>query len=177
MLIIISNCAICSHGLVIRSLILDNSFSWIAIRSLKLDNPFSRIAIRSLELDNLFSWIAICSPKLDNPFSQIAIQSERMDCLNRGNEMCNSRERLATLENGLLIRGNQLQFERTDCLIRGNQLQCERTSCPILGNKLLIRENKLRNSIYRKVRCITRDNVQHAPPKVEEKTWKKPQVH
>ena len=30
---------------------------------------------------------------------------------------------------------------------------------------------------YRKVRCITRDNVQDAPPKVEEKTWKKPQVH
>ena len=25
---------------------------------------------------------------------------------------------------------------------------------------------------YRKVRCITRDNVQDATPKVEEKTWK-----
>ena len=42
-----------SHGLVIRSLELDNSFSRIAIRSLELDNPFYRIAIRSLELDNL----------------------------------------------------------------------------------------------------------------------------
>ena len=33
------------------------------------------------------------------------------------------------------------------------------------------------HNVYRKVWCITRDNVQHAPPKVEEKTWKKPQVH
>ena len=30
---------------------------------------------------------------------------------------------------------------------------------------------------YRKVRCIARDNVQDAPPKVDEKTRKKPQVH
>ena len=30
---------------------------------------------------------------------------------------------------------------------------------------------------YRKVRCITRNNVQDASPKVEGKTWKKPQVH
>ena len=56
-LIVISNCAIRSHGLLIRShgvvihsLELDNSFSRIAIRSLELDNPFSRIAIRSLEV-------------------------------------------------------------------------------------------------------------------------------
>ena len=44
------DCAILSHGLVIRSLELDNSFSRIEIRSLELDNPFSRIAIRFFEL-------------------------------------------------------------------------------------------------------------------------------
>ena len=31
--------------------------------------------------------------------------------------------------------------------------------------------------MYRKVWCITPDNVQDALPKVEEKTWEKPQVH
>ena len=54
--IVISNCAIRSnrlvirsYGLVIRSLELENSFYRIAIRSIELDNPFSRIAIRSLK--------------------------------------------------------------------------------------------------------------------------------
>ena len=42
-----------------------------------------------------------------------------------------------------VIRGNDLQLERTDCLIRGNELQSERTSCPIRGNELLIRGNEL----------------------------------
>ena len=51
-MIVIWSCAIRSHGLVIRSLELDNSFSRIAIRSLELDNPFFRIATRSLELDS-----------------------------------------------------------------------------------------------------------------------------
>ena len=60
-LIVISNCAIRSHGLVIRSFELDNSFSRIAIRSLKSDNSFSRIAIRSLDFNNPLSRIAIRS--------------------------------------------------------------------------------------------------------------------
>ena len=42
-----------------------------------------------------------------------------------------------------VIRGNELQYERTDCLIRGNELQFERTGCPIRGNELLIRWNEL----------------------------------
>ena len=54
-----SNCPICSHGLVIRSLDLDTSFFLIAIRFLEFNNSFSRIAIRSLELDNSLSRIAI----------------------------------------------------------------------------------------------------------------------
>ena len=44
-----------------------------------------------------------------------------------------SRDRLATRDNG--------------CLIRGNELQSVRTNCPIRGNELLIRENGLHNSI------------------------------
>ena len=55
-LIVISNFAICSQGLVIRSheLVicfreLDNPFFWIAVRSLDLHNSFPRIAIRSLD--------------------------------------------------------------------------------------------------------------------------------
>ena len=60
--------------------------------------------------------------------------------------MCNSRERLATRENGLSNsrEGLDLQSERTDCLIRGNGLQSERTSCPIRLNELLIRECTIR---------------------------------
>ena len=42
--IVISNCAIRSHGLVIR-------YHGLVIRSVELDNSFSRIAIRSFELD------------------------------------------------------------------------------------------------------------------------------
>ena len=61
---VISNCAIRSNGLVIRSLKLDNSFSRIAICSLELDNPFSRVTIRSLELDNPFSRVASRSLEL-----------------------------------------------------------------------------------------------------------------
>ena len=41
------------------------------------------------------------------------------------------------------IRGNKLQFERTDCLIRGNESQSERTDCLIWGNELPIRVNEL----------------------------------
>ena len=92
--IVISNCAIRSHGLVIRShkleirsLELDNPFFRIAIRSLEVDNPFSRIAIRSLELDNSFSRIAIRSFELDNPLSRIAIRSLELDNPIRGNEL------------------------------------------------------------------------------------------
>ena len=55
-LIVISNFAICSQGLVIRSheLVicfreLDNPFFWIAVRSLDLHNSSPRIAIRSLD--------------------------------------------------------------------------------------------------------------------------------
>ena len=80
--IVISDCAIRSHGLVIRShglvirsLELDNSVSRIAIRSLELDNSFSRIAFRSLGLDNSFSRITIRSLELDNPFSRVASRS------------------------------------------------------------------------------------------------------
>ena len=67
--------------------------------------PFSRIAIRSL--------------KLDNPFSRI--------------EMCNSRERLATPENGLsnsreriAIRENELSNSRKRIAIRENELSSSR---------------------------------------------------
>ena len=56
------------------------------------------------------------------------------------------------------LKGESLKktrlHERTDSLIRGNELQSERTSCPIRGtellirgNELLIRENGLHNSI------------------------------
>ena len=45
-----------------------------------------------------------------------------------------------------------------------------------LGLKMK-RHNFVANRKYRKVRCIARDNAQDAPPKVEEKARKKPQVH
>ena len=68
-LIVISICANRSHGLVIHSLELENSFSRIAIRSLELDNSFSRI-----ELSNSRERITIREKRLSNSRERIAIR-------------------------------------------------------------------------------------------------------
>ena len=59
--IVISNCAIRSHGLVIRSIELDNPFSRVASRSLEL-----HISIRENRLSNSRELIAIRDNELSN---------------------------------------------------------------------------------------------------------------
>ena len=114
-----------SHGLVIRSLKLDNSFSRIAIRSLELDNSFFRISIRSLELDNSFSRIAIRSLELDKSFSRITIRSLELDnsfsrITIRSLELDNTFSRVASrsLELHISIREDGLFNSREFCNLR-----------------------------------------------------------
>ena len=112
-----------SHGLLIRSLEWDNSFSRIAILSQVLNNSFSRIAIwslkfRSLDLYSSLSQISICSHDF-NIQNGLSKSRERMVIRENGlwksrkrisireNELSESRERFITRANGLSYSGER----------------------------------------------------------------------